>query len=240
MVDSKRYYWIKLKTDFFNQETIDFLMSQENGCQYIVLYQMLCLQTANNNGELSTKIGEIIIPFDTKKIVRDTKYFDIDTVTVAMELFAKLGLIYREENQILRISNFEDMVGSETEGAKRKRIQRQSVGQIADKSGTMSQTMSHKSIENRYKSIDNRYIDNRDIEKEKEDSVQSTHPSEKEQKHKYGAYMNVLLSETELEKLKSEFPNDYQKRIEALSIYIASTGKHYKNHLATIRNWARM
>ena len=52
--------------------------------------------------------------------------------------------------------------------------------------------------------------------------------------------MNVLLSETELEKLKSEFPNDYQKRIEALSIYIASTGKHYKNHLATIRNWARM
>ncbi len=242
MADSKRYYWIKLKTDFFNQETIDFLMSQENGCQYIVLYQMLCLQTANNNGELATKIGEIIVPFDTKKIVRDTKYFDYDTVTVAMELFAKLGLIYREENQILRISNFEEMVGSETEAAKRKRIQRQSVGQIEDKSGTMSQTMSqtmsHKSIENRYKSIDNRDIE-KEREKEREESVQSTHPSENKPRHKYGEYNNVLLTDTELEKLKNEFP-DWQNRIESLSAYIASTGKRYKSHLATIRNWARM
>lgn len=43
---TKKYYWIKLKTDFFNLAEIDFLLGQENGCQYIVLYQMLCLQTA--------------------------------------------------------------------------------------------------------------------------------------------------------------------------------------------------
>ena len=41
-----------------------------------------------------------------------------------------------------------------------------------------------------------------------------------------------------MEKLKSEFP-DWQARIERLSSYMASTGKSYKNHLATIRNWAR-
>ena len=90
----KRYYWIKLKTDFFNQEAIDFLMSQDNGCEYIVLYQMLCLQTANNGGEMSTRIGEMIVPYDVKKVVRDTKYFDSDTVIVALELFKRLGLIY--------------------------------------------------------------------------------------------------------------------------------------------------
>ena len=39
--------------------------------------------------------------------------------------------------------------------------------------------------------------------------------------------------------MKSEFPNDYQSRIERLSEYMASTGKIYKNHLATIRSWAR-
>ena len=93
MSEQKRYYWIKLKTDFFNQETIDFLLSQENGCQYIVLYQMLCLNTANNNGEMATRIGEMIIPYDINKIVRDTKYFTFDTVAVALELFKKLGLI---------------------------------------------------------------------------------------------------------------------------------------------------
>ena len=43
----------------------------------------------------------------------------------------------------------------------------------------------------------------------------------------------------EMEKLKTEFPNDYQQRIERVSEYCASTGKSYKNYLATIRNWAK-
>ena len=57
--------------------------------------------------------------------------------------------------------------------------------------------------------------------------------------HKYGEYKNVLLSDEELRKLKTEFPEDWGNRIERLSEYIASSGKKYKNHLATIRNWAR-
>ena len=60
----------------------------------------------------------------------------------------------------------------------------------------------------------------------------------KETRHKYGMYKNVLLSDDDLEKLKSEFA-DWEQRIERLSEYIASTGKSYKNHLATIRSWAR-
>ena len=63
-------------------------------------------------------------------------------------------------------------------------------------------------------------------------------PPAKEMRHKYGAYNNVLLSDTDMEKLKTEFP-DWQERIERLSEYIASTGKSYKNHLATIRSWAK-
>lgn len=61
----------------------------------------------------------------------------------------------------------------------------------------------------------------------------------KEPRHKYGEYTNVLLSDTDLAKLKAEFPNDWQKRIERLSAYMARTGKSYKNHLATIRDWAK-
>ena len=58
-------------------------------------------------------------------------------------------------------------------------------------------------------------------------------------RHKYGMYENVLLTDEDYQKLKEEFPHDYTERIERLSEYIASTGKKYKNHLATIRNWAR-
>lgn len=57
-------------------------------------------------------------------------------------------------------------------------------------------------------------------------------------RHKYGEYKNVFLSDDELEKLKDEFP-DWSRRIENLSEYMASSGKSYKNHLATIRTWAR-
>jgi uncharacterized protein YdaU (DUF1376 family) len=58
-------------------------------------------------------------------------------------------------------------------------------------------------------------------------------------KHKYGSYNNVLLSDEDYQKLISEFPNDYRERIESLSEGIASKGYKYKNHLATIRSWAK-
>lgn len=135
MADNKKYYWIKLKTDFFNEDTIDFLLSQQNGCEYVVLYQMLCLQTANNNGIMATKTGEIIIPYDINKITRDTKYFDYDTVAIALELFKKLGLIYEEENKILKITDFEKMIGYETIWAEKKRKYREKqkmIGQSQD------------------------------------------------------------------------------------------------------------
>jgi hypothetical protein len=62
---------------------------------------------------------------------------------------------------------------------------------------------------------------------------------EKPVRHKYGEYNNVLLTDEDYQKLQAEFPSDYKDRIERLSSYMASTGKTYKNHLATIRNWAR-
>ena len=58
-------------------------------------------------------------------------------------------------------------------------------------------------------------------------------------RRKHGFYHNVLLTDEEYEKLQEEFPHDCCDRIERLSEYIASTGKKYKNHLATIRRWAR-
>lgn len=60
-----------------------------------------------------------------------------------------------------------------------------------------------------------------------------------EPRHKYGEYQNVLLTDSELSKIQDEFPDDWEQRIERLSSYMASTGKRYKSHLATIRNWAR-
>lgn len=72
------------------------------------------------------------------------------------------------------------------------------------------------------------------VKKEKDKKEKSP-----EKRHRYGMYKNVLLSNDALSALKSEF-DDWGDRIEKLSEYMESTGKKYKNHLATIRNWARM
>lgn len=65
------------------------------------------------------------------------------------------------------------------------------------------------------------------------------HKPPKVVRHKYGYYEQVLLTDEDYQKLKAEFPHDYSERIARLDEYIASTGKKYKNHLATIRSWAR-
>ena len=57
-------------------------------------------------------------------------------------------------------------------------------------------------------------------------------------RYKYGEYQNVFLSNFELMKLRKDFPeNIVQDKIDALSSYMVSTGKVYKSHYATIRNW---
>lgn len=58
-------------------------------------------------------------------------------------------------------------------------------------------------------------------------------------RHKHGQYKNVLLSEEEMEKVREEFPGDYEARIEALSEYIEMKGDKYKSHLAVLRSWDR-
>ena len=90
---TQRYYWIKITDRFMTSDTVDFLMEQKDGANYVVLYQMLCLKSVNNDGRLSRTIGEVIIPYDEAKIQRDTKWFTIDTIRVALELYKKLGLI---------------------------------------------------------------------------------------------------------------------------------------------------
>lgn len=105
-------------------DAVDFLMGQKDGANYVVLYQMLCLKTINTGGKLERHIGEIIIPYDVEKIQRDTKWFTVDTVRVALNLYKALGLIYIDQNGALALANYDNLVGSETDWASQKRRQK--------------------------------------------------------------------------------------------------------------------
>lgn len=167
MAEEKKYYWIKIKDSFMTSDKVDFLMSQKDGANYIVLYQMLCLMCLNTNGELSRKIGEVIIPFDVDKITRDCKYFERNTVIIALELFRKLGMIYQETNGIFVISEFDNMVGSSKQddhtkklAAERQAKFRQKNKQNAIESVTVTQKITDEVTLNRNTDIRDKILDN--------------------------------------------------------------------------------
>lgn len=125
MAEDRRYFWVKLDYRRFESGgDLDFLMGQRNGSQYVVLYLMLCLNLRNSQGAFVSQMGEVIIPYDVDRIVRDCKYFSRDTVMVALELYRKLGIIYEQEDGVLRISHFDEVVGSESQSARWMRDKR--------------------------------------------------------------------------------------------------------------------
>lgn len=171
MATGKRYYWIKLRESFMTSDTVDFLMSQKDGANYVVLYQMLCLKTINTGGRLSRTIGEIVIPYDVEKIQRDCKWFSADTIRVALNLYKRFGLIYEDMDGTLVLVEHDSMVGSETDWAQQKRDQLK--GRDALPSETRGNSV-ESGVENfhtdirdkdtRDKSSDTRYQDTRDTD----------------------------------------------------------------------------
>lgn len=57
-------------------------------------------------------------------------------------------------------------------------------------------------------------------------------------KHKHGEFSNVLLTDDELEKLKTSFPLDWQQRIKTMDEGIELKGYKYKSHYLAILKWA--
>ena len=176
MATGKRYYWIKLKESFLTSDAVDFLMSQKpdgTGANYVVLYQMLCLKTINTGGRLERHIGDVIIPYDEAKIQRDTKWFSIDTIRVALNLYKALGLVYVDKDGTLALTDHVNLVGSETDYAEKNRRQRSQ--QALPAGHNVSDSVSANVSENVSTEIENRDKEIRDrdqiLEKETEETL---------------------------------------------------------------------
>jgi predicted phage replisome organizer len=116
MAENKKYYWLKIKEDWFEDDTIEWIEDQPNGKEYSLFYLKLCLKSLRSNGILIRVVGEMLVPYDAKKLAEMTKT-DFDTVVVAMELFKKIGLIQILENGEIYLTQLNEMVGSETDKA---------------------------------------------------------------------------------------------------------------------------
>ena len=74
-----------------------------------------------------------------------------------------------------------------------------------------------------------------EIEKERERELDTGQPA----RAAYGRYENVFLSQAELDGLKADLPDKWNYYIDRLSCHIASSGKRYRSHAATIYKWAQ-
>lgn len=127
----KRYFWLKLKEDFFADETMRYIEEQENGYKYSNIYLKLLLKSIDGQGVLIRKIGTRLIPYDVAAIAKMTGH-DQDTVRVAMKLFEGLGMIERLESGALYMSQLQEMVGSESASASRVRALRERQKQLPE------------------------------------------------------------------------------------------------------------
>lgn len=221
MADNRKYYFLKLKESYFDDDAIVLLESMPDGMLYSNILLKMYLKSLKNGGRLQL---DEHIPYTAQMIATLTRQ-QIGTVERALKIFMELGLVEPLQNGALYMSNIELLIGQSSTEAERKRAAR-----LANKALLPSRTKSGQMSDIRPPDIE------KDIEIEKElerelDTGQSAPAL-------LGRYENVNLSEKELSELQTELPGTWEQYIERLSEYMASTGKKYSNHAATIRRWA--
>lgn len=119
----KRYFWLQLKEDFFDDDTMAYIEEQPNGTEYALIYLKMCLRSLKLDGYLKRVVGNTMIPYDIPTLAKLVNS-NVDTVRVAMKLFESIGLVKVLDSGEIYMSQIEEMIGSETEAAKQKRIER--------------------------------------------------------------------------------------------------------------------
>lgn len=118
-----KFYWLQLKEDFFDDDAIEWLESQDNGPAYALFYLKLCLKALKTNGILIKKVGDMLIPYDANKLSKLTGT-PVDTVKSAIVYLKQCGLIDFLENGEIFIGSLSKMIGSQSVSAFKKQQQR--------------------------------------------------------------------------------------------------------------------
>jgi predicted phage replisome organizer len=119
--ETKKFYWLKLKRDFFKRHDIRIIEEMPNGKDYVLFYLKLLLESIDHEGSL--RFSDTI-PYNEKMLSVITNT-NVDIVRSAMKLFTELNLIEIFDDQTIFMGEVEKMIGSESESAERMRRLRQ-------------------------------------------------------------------------------------------------------------------
>ena len=224
MSDNRKYYYLKLKENYFDDDSIVLLESMQDGVLYSNILLKLYLKSLKHGGRLQLDED---IPYTAQMIATITRQ-QIGTVERALQIFLKLGLVEVLDSGTFYMSNIELLIGQSSTEAERKRAAR-----LQNKSLSAPRTNGGHLSDIRPPEIEIELEKEIKIEKEREGETGHPAPAA------YGRYNNVILTDTELSGLKTELPDKWEYYIDRLSCHIASTGKQYHSHAATIYKWAQ-
>ena len=116
--DNKRYYYLKLKENFFDSEEMIILQSMQDGYIYSDILMKLYLRSLKNNGKLMFKD---VIPY-TPEILATTVRHQVGTVEKALKIFKQLGLVEVLDNGAIYMMDIQNFIGESSTEADRIRL----------------------------------------------------------------------------------------------------------------------
>lgn len=129
---AKKYYWLRLKRDFFKRHDIKIIESMENGKDYILFYLKLLCESVDHDGKLRFSDQ---IPYNENMLATITNT-NVDVVRSAIKVFSELGMMEMLDDGTFYMNEVEKLIGSETEWAEKKRIWREKQALLEDKTRT--------------------------------------------------------------------------------------------------------
>ena len=122
---TKKYYWLKLKRDFFKRHDIRIVEEMPNGKDYVLFYLKMLVESIDHDGEL--RFSETI-PYNEQMLSVITNT-NIDIVRHAMKLFIELKMIDVFDDATIYMSEVQKLIGNETDGAERVRKHRDRISE---------------------------------------------------------------------------------------------------------------
>ena len=229
---NKKYYWLKLKEDFFEEDAISWIEEQEKGKDYCLFYLKLCLKSLKTNGLLIRNVGSMLVPYDAKTLAKVTNT-DVDTVKVAMDIFTKIGLVQILENGEIYISQLQNMVGSETNKAQLMRNKRAKDKNLLNSSNivTVEGNNVTEEKENCYTEIEIEKEQEKELEKDKDQVVINY--------FKYFQNVGIILTPYHYQELNSFIEDGIEENLilKAIDIAVGNGNRNYNYVRGIINNW---
>lgn len=235
--------WIKIVTDIFDDEKIRFIETMPNGDEIIVIwFKILCLCGKSNNGGFLMFTGKLAY---TEEMLASIFNRDIKSIQLALKTFESLEMVEMIDNKIY-IANWEKHQTLDKLETKKQydreyqRKKREEKKQLLENRTTVKRLSNDNRITDIDKDIE---IDTEeDIEKDKDTELEEKKNIQKkkptEEKHRYGEYQHVLLTDRQFEKLVNDYGEfEVHSAIKFLDEYIQMKGYKAKDHNLALRKW---